>query len=492
MYVNTLNLPIKSSIAKIECFIAAFASNLTEIVKYYLKWLNPGLSIKRWLVVNAIGILLASIGLVSFCELNLVIGMITSLSNLLGAIANIFPGYMCSIFITVLGLWLMFIGQTQAMRSIANAIDPKDTQKIDLLLDRKAYPKRGAHTAKAFFPLRLSSKKNNRRLHQGKKIVAVGGGTGLSSLLKGLKHFSHNLTAIVTVADDGGSSGRLRTELGVLPPGDIRNCVAALAKEDLLTELFQYRFSAGDGLKGHSFGNLFLTAMTEITGNFETAIAACSRVLAIKGQVLPATLDDMHLWAELDRGQLVEGESNIAAAKGKIEQIGCIPANPTALPATIKAIKSADCIVLGPGSLYTSIIPNLLVPEIRNAIANARVPRIYVCNIMTQPGETDDYTVSDHLKAIERVCGQSLFDLVIVNQQPLSPQALAKYAIEGSYPVTIDRAELDSLGCQVIFADILDEDSNTHCIRHNSWKIAKIIAENNTSFERPIALKSRA
>ena len=451
MYVNTLNLPIKSSFTKIE-FIVTFASDFVKIVKCYLKWLNPEL------VVNAIGILLTSVGLVSFCKLSLVIGLITSFYNFLSAIANIVPSYTCSILITVLGIWLMFVGQTFAISSITEPIDPERTQKmVDPLLVR--------------------------RLDRGKKIVAVGGGTGLSSLLRGLKHFSHNLTAIVTVADDGGSSGRLRTELGVLPPGDIRNCIAALAKEDLLRELFQYRFSAGDGLKGHSFGNLFLTAMTEVTGNFETAIAACSEVLAIDGRVLPATLDDMRLWAELDGGQLVEGESNIAAAKGKIEHIGCIPANPTALPASIKAIKSADCIVLGPGSLYTSIIPNLLVPEIRKAIANASVTRIYVCNIMTQPGETDDYTVSDHLKAIERACGQKIFDLVIVNSLPLSPQALAKYAEEGSYPVTIDRAELDSLGCQVILADILDEDPKTHCIRHNSNKVAKIISEIHTNSE---------
>ena len=466
MYVNTLDLPIKSSLKKIE-FIVIFASNFRKIVKYHLKWLKPGLSVKRWLVVNAIGILLTSIGLVSLCKLSLVIDLITSFYNFLSATANIVPSYICSIFITVLGVWLMLIGQTLAIASIAKAIDPEGTQKtVDGLL--------------------------NRRLDRGKKIVAVGGGTGLSSLLRGLKLFSHNLTAIVTVADDGGSSGRLRTELGVLPPGDIRNCIAALARENLLCELFQYRFSAGDGLKGHSFGNLFLTAMTEVTGNFETAIAACSRVLAIEGQVLPATLDDMHLWAELDGGQLVRGESNIAAAKGKIEHIGCIPAIPTALPASIKAIESADYIVLGPGSLYTSIIPNLLVPEIKDAIAQARVPRIYVCNIMTQPGETDGYTVSDHIKAIERACGQQLFDLVIVNQQPLSAQARAKYALEGSYPVTIDRAELDSLGCRVISADILDEDRTTHCIRHNSWKVAKIISENHTNFNSSISQKSRA
>ena len=458
MYVNTLNLSIKSSI-KTE-FIVTFGSNLVKFVKCYLKWPN------LMSVVNAIGVLLTSVGLVSFCKLSFVIGLITSFYNFLSAIANIVPSYMCSILITVLGLWLMFVGQTFAIGSITNAIASEQTLKQKMV-----------------------SSPVDHRLDRGKKIVAIGGGTGLSSLLRGLKHFSHNLTAIVTVADDGGSSGRLRTELGVLPPGDIRNCIAALAKEDLLRELFQYRFSAGDGLKGHSFGNLFLTAMTEVTGNFETAIAACSEVLTIKGRVLPATLDDMRLWAELDGGKLVEGESNIAAAKGKIEHIGCIPARPTALPASIKAIKSADCIVLGPGSLYTSIIPNLLVPEIKDAIANTHVPRIYVCNIMTQPGETDDYTVSDHLKAIERACGQKIFDLVIVNSQPLSPQALAKYAEEGSYPVTIDRAELDLLGCNVILADILDEDPTTHCIRHNSKKVAKIIAEHHTNSKSSISQK---
>ena len=449
MYVNILNLPIKSSFT-VE-FIVTFTSNLVEITKYYWKWFDIRLSVEGRSIANTIGILLTTIGLVSFYRLNLAIDLINFVRGFLTAIAEIIPIYTCSILITAVGLWLMFLDRAFAIESIANVTIPRKTRQINKLAPQG--------------------------LHQ--KIVVVGGGTGLSSLLKGLKHFSHDLTAIVTVADDGGSSGRLRTELGVLPPGDIRNCIAALAEEDLLKELFQYRFSAGDGLKGHSFGNLFLTAMTEVTGNFETAIAACSRVLAIDGQVLPATLDDMRLWAELDRGELVEGESNIAAAKGKIEHIGCIPARPTALPTSIKAIKSADYIVLGPGSLYTSIIPNLLVPEIREAIANSTVPRIYVCNIMTQPGETDDYTVSDHLKAIERVCGQQLFDLVIVNSLPLSLQAFTKYATEGSYPVTIDRAELNSLGCKVIFADILDEDPTTHCIRHDSWKVAQIISEYN-------------
>ena len=440
---------------KIQLF-TQFASYLTAFIKCCLKWLTPGLSVKRWFVVSLVGILLINIGFVSLLQLDLVVNLIFQLNRILDAIANVCPSYLCSILLTLVGLWLMFIGQTHAIKSITEVIKPAGNQKIvDLLL-------------------------SNRRLERGKKIVAIGGGTGLSSLLRGLKQFSCNLTAIVTVADDGGSSGRLRSELGVLPPGDIRNCIAALAKEEnLLTELFQYRFAAGDGLKGHSFGNLFLTAMTEITGNFEQAIAACSKVLAVKGQVLPATLNDVSLWAELDEGIIVTGESNIAATQGKINHIGCIPKNPIALPASIKAIADAECIVLGPGSLYTSIIPNLLVPELRDAIASSAVPRVYVCNIMTQPGETDGYSVADHIRAIDKACGQKLFDAVIVNQQSLSPEALAKYAQEGSYPVAIDCSEIAALGRQVIFANVLDEDPKTHCIRHNSLQLAKTIAKIN-------------
>lgn len=415
MQSQTLKLPIKSVHRKLQYWFATSINEINEVLRCSFKWLTPGLSIKRWLFTSILGVVLTSIGLASFLKLSVLIDLINFFNTLWSNTTSIFPGYMFSVLITVLGLWLVFLGQTQIVKAITEVIKPKGNQRlVDILL-------------------------SNRRLHRGLKIVAIGGGTGLSSLLRGLKQFSHNLTAIVTVADDGGSSGRLREELGVLPPGDIRNCLAALATEEsLLTQLFQYRFSAGDGLKGHSFGNLFLTAMTEITGNFEQAIATSSKVLAVKGQVLPATLSDVSLWAELDEGRIVKGESNIAAAKGKISNIGCIPANPKALPATIKAINSAECIVLGPGSLYTSIIPNLLVPEIRDAISNAKAPRIYVCNIMTQPGETDGYSVAEHIRAIDKACGQKLFDAVIVNQQLLSAQALAQYAQEDSYPVTVD------------------------------------------------------
>jgi uncharacterized cofD-like protein len=278
------------------------------------------------------------------------------------------------------------------------------------------------------------------------------------------------------VADDGGSSGRLRQEFGVLPPGDIRNCLAALAdQEKLLTELFQYRFRAGSGLVGHSFGNLFLTAMSEITGDLERAIAASSQVLAVRGRVLPATLSDVRLWAELADGRRIEGESSITEAMGKIIKIGCIPANPPALPAALKAIEVADYIIIGPGSLYTSIIPNLLVPEIAEAIASRSVPRIYVCNIMTQPGETQGYTVSDHIQAIDAACGKQLFNAVLVHRKVPSAQSLINYAQVNSHPVFLDREAVGKMGRRIVLSNVMDEDEHTNFVRHNPERLARVL-----------------
>jgi uncharacterized cofD-like protein len=317
---------------------------------------------------------------------------------------------------------------------------------------------------------------NHRRRSRGTKIVVIGGGTGLSTLLRGLKILSTNLTAVVTVADDGGSSGRLRREIGVLPPGDIRNCLTALADEEkLLTELFCYRFTAGD-LSGHSFGNLFLTAMSEVTGDLEQAVIASSKVLAIRGDVLPATLSDVQLWAELADGRRVEGESNITEAGGKIVQFGCTPDNPPALPRALSAIEEAEFIVIGPGSLYTSVIPNLLVPEIADVIARRRIPSVYVCNVMTQPGETDDYTVADHIRAIDRACGhRKLFDAVLIQRRLPSEKALRRYVAENAKPVYLDFEEVLQLGRRVIRADVIDEDPNTGYIRHNSERLARVL-----------------
>lgn len=421
-------------------------------VNRWFKWLAPGLLVKRWLLLSASGVLLTSLGVAIWAKLTPIFYLIDITSRVLEKITIIIPNYVSGPIAISCGLILIFWGQTRTVSSITEVLKPQgDQELVDVLMD-------------------------HRRLYRGPKIVVVGGGTGLSTLLRGLKVYSANITAIVTVADDGGSSGRLRQEFGVLPPGDIRNCLAALAdQEKLLTELFQYRFQAGSGLVGHSFGNLFLTAMSEITGDLERAIAASSQVLAVRGRVLPATLSDVRLWAELEDGRRIEGESNITDANGKITKIGCTPENPPALPAVLKAIEEADYIIIGPGSLYTSIIPNLLVPEIAETIAKASVPRIYVCNIMTQPGETEGYTVSDHIRAIDEAAGTQLFDAVLVHRRVPSAQALIKYAQVSSHPVFLDREATVKLGRRIVLSNVMDEDEQTNWVRHNPERLARVL-----------------
>jgi uncharacterized cofD-like protein len=421
-------------------------------VNYWFKWLSPGLFIKRWLLLSAGGFCLAVLGGAIWFKLTPVYRLLGLVSRFLEILTNIIPHYISGPLALLFGAFLVLWGQSRTVGSITNVLKPdNDEELVDMLLTR-------------------------RRLNRGPKIVAIGGGTGLSTLLRGLKQYSNNITAIVTVADDGGSSGRLRREIGVLPPGDIRNCLAALADEEkLLTELFQYRFEAGTGLSGHSFGNLFLTAMSEITGDLEKAVTASSQVLAIRGTVLPATLSDVSLWAEMEDGRIIEGESNIPLAQGKIRHIGCMPANPPALPAALAAIAEADYIIIGPGSLYTSIIPNILVPEIATAISLAKVPRIYICNIMTQPGETEDYSVADHIKAIDSVCHGKLFDAVLVHRKIPSPELLQRYAEENSYPVYVDREIINQLGRRVVIANIMDEQNSINSIRHDSNQLARVL-----------------
>ncbi|MCY0878547.1 MAG: YvcK family protein [Firmicutes bacterium] len=276
---------------------------------------------------------------------------------------------------------------------------------------------------------------SRRQLARGPKIVALGGGTGLPVVLRGLKEYTSNLTAVVTVADDGGSSGRLRGELGVLPPGDIRNCMVALADtEPLMEELFQHRFETGE-LRGHSFGNLFLAAMEQTAGDFVTALRESSRVLAVRGTVLPATLERVTLWAELVTGEIIRGESNIGKSPARIAKIGMEPNDATPLAEAILAIREADMIVLGPGSLYTSVIPNLLVRPIQDAIREAKAVRVYVANVMTQPGETNHYTVEDHVEALETQVGRGLIDVVLMNNEAVDPRVLENYLKEGAEPV---------------------------------------------------------
>ena len=418
-----------------------------------VRWLQPGLVVKRWVLTSGLGLLLALIGGAVWADLKPIYWILETLSWLLGTLTTVLPREFTGPILLLVGVALVLWGQSRSFGSIQQALAPdKDTVLIDALQAQS-------------------------RLNRGPNIVAIGGGTGLSTLLSGLKRYSSHITAVVTVADDGGSSGVLRRELGVLPPGDIRNCLAALSTEEpLLTRLFQYRFSAGGGLEGHSFGNLFLSALTAITGNLETAITASSRVLAVQGQVVPATNVDVRLWAELENGQRIEGESNIGHAPSPIVRLGCVPSRPPALPRALEAIANADLIVLGPGSLYTSLLPNLLVPELVSAIQRSRAPRLYICNLMTQPGETDGLDVRGHLRAIEAQLAslglsQRLFSAVLA-QDDLANSALIKfYQARGAEPVLCDAKGLRKDGYDVTQAP-LQGARPTSTLRHDSRSLA--------------------
>jgi uncharacterized cofD-like protein len=321
----------------------------------------------------------------------------------------------------------------------------------------------------------LSKNTNHYRgmLNNGPKIVVIGGGTGLGTILRGLKELTSHLTAIVAVGDDGGSSGRLRREFGILPPGDIRSCLVAMANlEPLMERLMQYRFSGDSPLAGHNFGNLFLTAMTDITGDFEAAIKESSKVLAVRGQVLPATLENITLKAELIDGSFVYGESKISRSKAPIKRLYIEPEGSRPVPEALNAIMEADVIIIGPGSLYTSTIPNLLVKEIAEAIKMAPALKVYICNAMTQPGETDDYTASDHIKAIFSHSGDGLMDIALVNTEPIPPEILARYKQEGAQPVVADFDKIKNYGVTPLGAKII---AKSNVIRHDATKLTRMI-----------------
>ena len=331
----------------------------------------------------------------------------------------------------------------------------------------------------------LKSDSTSHGLH----VVALGGGTGLSTLLRGLKEFVtrrrddsgnvrqpiSDLTAIVTVTDDGGSSGRLRRENRILPPGDIRNCMVALSQDEaLLGRLFQYRFQAGHGLIGHNFGNLFLAALTHVTGDFAEAVRVSSKVLAIRGRIFPSTLSNVSLVATLQSGRKVHGETRISASKSPIKKLSLLPRNVRPLPKALEAIQEADLILLGPGSLYTSILPNLLIPEIANAIAKSKAPRVYIANLMTQPGETSGYALGDHLRAIQRHTPRGLIDWVVANRGSVSPEVARRYRAQGAEPVVVDITDLQKLGYRVVLDNLLEEHG---VIRHNSKRLALLLLE---------------
>lgn len=432
-----------------------------------LQWLIPGIGVKRWLLLALVGLVILLDGADRWM---LAEGVSLPFNEIIDNVVDDYfsPSYLTYIFVGF-GVLLIVVGIRQWLQSIVRAAS-SGGGILDSLLDR--------------------------RLEQGYNIVAIGGGTGLSTLLRGLKRRTRNLTAIVTVSDDGGSSGRLQKELGVLPPGDVRNCLVALADDEaLVTDLFRYRFEEGEGLTGHSFGNLFLAAMTGITGNFDKAIKESSRVLNIVGRVLPATLSIVRLCAELDDGTIVEGESNIPKANRPIRRVFFDPDMVAPLEEALEAIRSADAIVLGPGSLFTSILPNFLIDRITQEVARARGVKIYVCNVMTQPGETENMTAADHVEALFGNAGARVCDYVVVNVEP--PSRLRQtYAEEGQIPVKPDVDRIEALGLTAIEADMLSE---LEKVRHDPDRLGdtvlgvidRAVAERAT-FVRPASAYTKA
>ena len=316
---------------------------------------------------------------------------------------------------------------------------------------------------------------------QGPRVVAIGGGTGLSTMLRGLKNHTKNLTAIVTVADDGGGSGMLRQDLGMPPPGDIRHCMEALANaEPLMQQLLTYRFPAGSGnLTGQSFGNLILAALNGISGSFDEAVAKMSQVLAITGRVLPVTNADVTLEATFENGTRVLGESKISDFKKaqdcRIRSVRLLPERPAALPEAVRAIEQAELIILGPGSLYTSVIPNLLVEGISEAVCAARAVKVYVCNIMTQDGETEGMTASDHVKALLDHSGPGLIDLCLCNSAPVRPGLVERYKVEDAVPIVVDRPAIEALGVEVVERPLASETLNY--ARHSFARLSAAVME---------------
>ncbi len=409
-------------------------------------WLIPGLEVKRWFALIFLGSVLIMVGILTLSSPR-------SVYNFLSYLKSMASADVLAVAVIIAGVILFFKGWQKTNLSMLDLRNGREKETMLEALYRR------------------------KKLNKGPKIVAIGGGTGLSMLLKGIKGITNNITAVVTVGDDGGSSGRLREELGVLPPGDIRNCIAALADdEDLVTKLFQYRFKIGEGLKGHSFGNLFLTALCSITGDMVRAVKESSNVLSIRGRVLPSTLDNMKLAAEMEDGRIIHGESAIPEAGGKIKRLFTEPAECKALPEVIDAIHDADLIIMGPGSLFTSVIPNLLIKEIAEAVAKSHAKKIYVCNIMTQKGETDNYSVASHVNALINHAGsRDILDAVLVNNS-LPTELSPTYAKYGSYPVVLDMENLTPIGVKVVTGNLLEEEeSKNGLIRHSYHRVARAI-----------------
>lgn len=425
------------------------------------RWLIPGMRVKRWTVLGLGGLFLALLGLALALPAEPLdvlalphrawrwMERLWRMPLTAGAVAH-----WAGVTLTVVGLLLCLYAFARLINSLTSALMPGDAS-VDLV-DR-VY--------------------RNRFLAMGARVVVIGGGTGLSTMLRGLKRYTSNITAIVTVADDGGSSGKLQKQLNILPPGDIRNCLVALADaEATMTDLFQYRFKGtgtGEGLRDHAFGNLFIGAMAEISnGDFLQALRQASRVLNIRGRVLPSTLAHVCLRGEMEDGSVVAGETAIALSPLRIKRIAMAPADAKPLPEVLHAIETADIIVIGPGSVFTSIVPNLLVRGIPEALHRSRAKKVYICNVMTQKGETDGFSASDHVKAIEGHVPRPIFDYIMVNTGVPTPELLDKYRQSGSVLVDPDVDRIRAMGYRPITGDFI---SQTDVVRHDPVALAQSI-----------------
>ncbi len=406
-----------------------------------ISWWTLGLGVKRWVVFALFSLVLVALA-IAFILVEIYQGGWLPLP-IYAISLNWLPRWQRAVMLSVIGVPIALYSFYRINQDVVQPFMPADRSAASVVV---------AH----------------RRRNRGPKIVVMGGGTGMSTLLRGLKQYTSNITAIVTVADDGGSSGRLRRHMGVLPPGDFRNCIAALADDEALTtQLFQYRFGGKDDIGGHSFGNLYITAMSGVAGSFENALIESSKVLAIQGKVIPSTLDNVTLCAEIRETETqrmiqVRGESKIPNVDGKIKRVYLEPEQLSAYPTAVQAILQADIVVAGPGSLYTSILPNLLVEEIVQALEATKAPVVYVCNVASQPGETDGYSIEQHVKVLEDHTKNDLFDRVLAND-----------AQTGALPDNLEWIKTDGKNTyQIAYHDVIDDDQPW---RHSSEKLAEAV-----------------
>jgi uncharacterized cofD-like protein len=418
-------------------------------LRRFLRWFAPGLGVKRWFLVALAGMTLLGVGLAILLldlyrteSTNQTFLMLLSYASL-----RFLPRWARAVIFGGLGLGLIGFGIWELNRALMRPYMVPGSHVVDRLTDF-------------------------RRRRRGPRVVTIGGGHGLATLLRGLKAHTSNLTAVVTVADDGGSSGRLRESLGILPPGDIRNCLAALSNDEaLLAQLFQYRFSGEPGLNGHSFGNLFISALSDITGSFEEAVAESGRVLSVHGRVLPSTLHNVRLVADVRLPHVVnevrvEGESRIPEVAGHVRRVWLEPNDAPAFPPVLRAILNADMIVIGPGSLFTSLLPNLLVRDVMAAVQSSRALKVYVCNIATQPGETQAFTCYDHVRALEEHVGEDLFDILLCNDN-----YDANLEVSSQWVIADEKSRSD---VRLYTADLVDYE---HPWRHDSSKVAQVLMD---------------